>query len=192
MKDLAPLPLVTPRRDSDRRRWLLGAVAGVAATAGSGLAWWTYRAPESSESAPTGLWQLEFKTPDGATLSMKALLGKPLLLNFWATWCPPCVEELPLLSSFFTENMAKGWQVLGLAIDQAEPVKRFLSRAPVKFPVAMASLNGIRISRSLGNSSGGLPFTAVFRPNGQVLQRKLGPLTGADLSAWVASVKIDG
>ena len=115
---------------------------------------------------------------------MAALRGKPVLLNFWAPWCPPCVEELPLLSSFYREQSAKGWQVLGLAVDQLVPVQRFLAKAPVPFPVALAGLRGVDISKSLGNLSGGLPFTVVLGSDGQVAHRKMCQVTPDDLRAW--------
>jgi thiol-disulfide isomerase/thioredoxin len=112
------------------------------------------------------------------------LRGKPLLLNFWATWCPPCVQELPLLSSFYQENSVNGWQVLGLAVDQLDAVKRFLAQAPVTFPVALAGAGGIEMSRAFGNRNGGLPFTVILGADGGVLHRKLGQLTPEDLRTW--------
>jgi len=167
-----------------RRRWLIGAVAGAAALGGMGLAWRKYQPQAMSPAAESELWPLEFVTPDGRLLRMAALRGKPVLLNFWATWCPPCVEELPLLSRFYQENSAKGWQVMGLAVDQLEPVKHFLAKTPVTFPVAMAGMPGIELSRSLGNLSGGLPFTVVLGSDGLVAHRKMGKVTPDDLRAW--------
>lgn len=167
-----------------RRRWLMGAVAGAAALGGIGLAWQSYQPQAMEPTAEASLWRSVFTTPDGRPLSMASLRGKPLLLNFWATWCPPCVEELPLLSRFYAENLAKNWQVLGLAVDQLAPVKRFLLQSPVTFPVAMAGMPGVEISRSLGNLSGGLPFTVVLGSDGQVAHRKMGKVTPDDLRAW--------
>ena len=184
MTELSPSPERAEQTAHSRRRWLLGAVAGAAALGGVGLAWRTYQPQTMSPGAESGLWQLAFATPDGSTLSMSALRGKPVLLNFWATWCPPCVEELPLLSSFYQENLAKGWQVLGLAVDQLAPVKRFLANAPVTFPVALAGLPGVELSRSLGNLSGGLPFTVVLGSDGLVAHRKMGKVTPDNLRAW--------
>lgn len=181
-------PTLAPDRakktSQNRRRWLVGAVAGAATLGGIALAWRIYQPQIGEPEVESGLWQLKFATLDGRLLSMASLRGKPVLLNFWATWCPPCVEELPLLSSFYQENSANGWQVLGLAVDQLEPVKRFLARAPVTFPVVLAGMPGIEISKSLGNLSGGLPFTVVLGSDGRVAHRKMGKVTADDLHAW--------
>lgn len=168
-----------------RRAWL-GAAAGVAlAGTAAGLVWRRsqQQARELTEVEKT-FWQLKFVRIDGTELSVSDFRGKPLILNFWATWCPPCVEELPLLNAFFTENQVHRWQVLGLAVDQRAPVTRFLTQSPLAFPVALAGFAGVDLSRSLGNLSGGLPYTVVFGAEGEVLHRKMGRLNPSDLQAW--------
>ena len=177
---------------SQRRRRLLGTLGGAAVLAGAGLAWWRQRTTATGPAAPgvagpsaaADLWAMSLATPQGAMLSLASWRGRPLLLNFWATWCPPCVEELPLLDRFYQENSANGWQVLGIAVDQQDPVQRFLSRSPVVFPVVLAGFAGMELSKSLGNLSGGLPFTVVLGQDGVVAHRKMGKVTVADLSAW--------
>lgn len=170
-----------------RRRWLYGAAAAVVAAGGAGWAALAWRQGQTSAAAvPAGLWQQSFPTPEGGVLDLQALRGQPLVLNFWATWCPPCVAELPLLSSFSRENAANGWQVLGIAVDQAAAVRTFLDRVPVAFPVALAPQGGIALSRSLGNLAGGLPFTVVFGADGQVRHRKMGQITPQNLQDWMA------
>ena len=181
----APSPTVAAGSPA-RRRGLVAGVALLAAAAGAGGAWWRHRtAPSGAGERPgEAFWAGSFERPEGGTLTLAALRHKPLLVNFWATWCPPCVEELPLVDRFFREHGASGWQVVGLAIDQPSAVRKFLARAPVGFPVGLAGLQGTELVRQLGNDSGGLPFTLVLAADGSVLGRKIGQLQPADLDAW--------
>lgn len=121
-------------------------------------------------------------------MKVSTFAGKPLLLNFWATWCPPCVAELPMLDAFLSEQRSRGWQILGLAVDQPSAVRKFLGRTPVSFPMGMAGLQGTELSRALGNLTGGLPFTVVFDAKGQVRHRKMGQLEARDLQNWAKDV----
>jgi thiol-disulfide isomerase/thioredoxin len=167
-----------------RRGWLIGAVGVAAATAGAGLAWWRLREGEVDAAVTRRLWGLSFETPQGPALSMARFQGKPLLVNFWATWCAPCIEEMPMLDAFHRQHAANGWQVVGLAIDQPSSVRKFLQRTPVGFPIGLAGLEGTELTRSLGNDVGGLPFSVQFGADGRVLQRRMGRLSEADLKAW--------
>ncbi len=168
-----------------RRGWLAAAVGVAVAAGGAGMILRrNQQQPRELTEAEKAIWQHEFTQPDGGLLKMSGFKGRPLVLNFWATWCPPCIAELPLLSAFFTENKSKSWQVLGLAVDQVVPVQRFLAQTPLSFPVALAGFPGVELSRLLGNLSGGLPFTVVFDAAGSVQHRKMGRLSSADLQAW--------
>ena len=171
-----------------RRSLIYGGVAAGAGLAGAGVAWLRLQAGEpgsdAAELAADAFWRLSFDTPDGSTLTLARFSGKPLLVNFWATWCPPCVEELPLIDRFHQENKIKNWQVLGLAVDQPAAVRVWLQKKPLSFPVAMAGFAGTELSKSLGNLSGGLPFTAVFGASGQLLHRKSGKVTPEELAQW--------
>ena len=118
---------------------------------------------------------------------MAALTGKPLLVNFWATWCPPCVEELPLIDAFWRENGPNGFQVLGLAIDQPSAVRRFLQRQALGFPIGLAGVGGTELAQSLGNAGGGLPFSVFFNADGSIWRQKLGQLSQDDLNQWRAA-----
>ena len=175
------------------RRTLLASVGVAAGLAGAGLAWWFGQtlldedgtsSRQSETAALAAFWSLNLATPTGKNLALSSLKGQPLLINFWATWCPPCIEELPLIDAFYQENIKNGWQVLGLAVDQLAAVTSFLSQRPIGFPVVLAGAAGIEISKSLGNLSGGLPFTVVLSGSGNVVQRKIGIVTPQDLTAW--------
>ncbi|MDB5895336.1 MAG: redoxin [Rhodoferax sp.] len=183
----AQSPLATtPQSASNRRRWLVGGVAAVAAMGGGTLAWMRNRTGPALTDAEAALWALKLDTPTGQLLPIDGFTVKPLVVNFWATWCPPCVEELPLLDRFQRENAAKGWQVVGLAIDQPSAVRGFLQKTPVAFPIGMAGFGGTDLVRSLGNLTGGLPFTVVLGAEGSVRHRKMGQLSTTDLAMWTS------
>ena len=171
-----------------RRKLLYGGVATAAGLSGAGVAWWKFRPHDVPGVDPAvavnSFWAQSFDTPDGKPLPVSSFKGKLLLVNFWATWCPPCVEELPLLDFFYQENKDKNIQVLGLAVDQPSAVRTWLAAKPLNFPVGMAGLAGTELSKSLGNQTGGLPFSVLFSPAGKVLERKLGKVTPEDLASW--------
>ena len=167
-----------------RRRVLVGTVAAAAAAGGLGWQLWQQR----GTSDVGDFWSRRFERPDGGELLLSSLRGRPLVVNFWATWCPPCVKEMPEIDRFHTAFVGKGWQVLGLAVDRPEPVRDFLARRPVGFHLALAGLEGTEISKLLGNERGLLPVTAIFDAQGRVVKRKLGETSFAELSAWASSL----
>lgn len=173
----------------DKRNLLYLGAAAAAGLTGVGAAWLKFEPQElttgQSSTVQDAFWMMTFDTPDGQPQAMSGLRGRPLLLNFWATWCPPCVEELPLLDAFYQEQKSKGWQVLGLAVDQPSAVRKWLQAKPLTFAVGMAGLDGTQLSKSLGNLSGGLPFSVVFGAAGAVLHRKTGKVSKEDLAQWV-------
>ena len=169
-----------------REMVLLG--AGAAATL-TGLAWQLWRgqaglAPAGDE-VPASLWAARFERPEGGTVDMAALRGAPLVLNFWATWCPPCVREMPEIDRFARQSADRGVHVVGLAVDNPVPVRAFLARTPVSYTIGLAGFEGAELSRSLGNASGALPFTVVLDRHGRIVGRRLGETSFAQLSAWI-------
>ena len=176
------------------RRRAIGrlALASTAAAALAAGAWWQrQREPGATDplAAATAtdaaaLWQMRFDTPEGGVLEMASLRGQPLLLNFWGSWCPPCVAEMPELDLFARESRAAGWRVLGLAVDKPKAVREFLAAHPVGYTIALAGFEGAGLSRQLGNAQGGLPYTVAFNAAGAVVNQKAGQTSLAELRQW--------
>ena len=174
-----------------RQAWgAFGAVAIAAAAAGVG---WRLRRHDSDANgdgdAPPldarDLRRLRAPRPEGGELALADFAGHPLVVNFWATWCAPCVEELPLLDRFHRSVRGRGWQVLGLAVDREAPVRAFLALHPVAFPVALIGADGVAWTRALGNASGALPFSVLLDAAGNVVARRLGRVDDALLAGWL-------
>ncbi len=171
-----------------RRGWLIAGTGAAAVAAGVGWrAFSESRREQHLHATTAGLWQKSFDRPGGARLEMASLRGQLLVLNFWATWCPPCIREMPELDRFQRDFGGRGWQVLGLAIDRLQPVREFLARSPVGYTIAMAGFDGTELTRRLGNASGGLPFTVVFDRAGLIAHRKLGETSFDELARWAAT-----
>ena len=181
----------TDTRAAVPRRRLLAGVAGTAALAGLGLAVWQQQrsgaqaAPSASDDL-SPLWALQVARPEGGQIALASLRGKPLLINFWATWCAPCLREMPEIDRFYREFGPRGWQVLGLAIDGPTPVREFLARVKIGFPIGLGGIDGTDLIHSLGNPQGGLPFSVMIGAKGQVLHRRKGATDFAELAAWAA------
>ncbi len=169
----------------NRRGWVVS-VAATAAAAGVGWSIWRQRATDSS--VDEAFWRSSFETPDGSRLVLAELRDQPLVLNFWAPWCPPCVREMPALDRFAREFAPRGWRVIGLAVDKAQPVRDFLARSPVSYAIGLTGFEGIELSRQLGNLSGGLPFTVLFGRHGALLQRHMGETTYDQLAQWAQGI----
>lgn len=169
-----------------KRRNLMLIVAGGAAAL-AGWSWQQRRDPVLAHEA-SDLWQARFARPEGGELNMASLRGRPLVLNFWGTWCPPCVKEMPELDSFHHQWSASGGQVVGLAVDSPGAVREFLVKRPVGYTIGLAGFEGSELSRKLGNTQGSLPFTVVFNRRGEMVHRKLGAINLAELAEWTSGL----
>lgn len=130
--------------------------------------WQTLRshpvAPDLSAAKP--LWAARLHGADGKTYALKQYMGKPLVVNFWATWCDPCREEMPEIS-----DLAQHYpqiSVIGLAVDEASAVHAFSQSDPVSYPLLIAENEGMLLAEALGNHKGVLPFTVILSPQGAI------------------------
>jgi len=167
------------------RRLILGGVALGGLAAGGVFSWMKNRPTADHSLDLQQLWGSSFEYPNGDTVDWSKFKGNPLIINFWATWCTPCVEEMPLIDRFYKENAAKGWQVVGLAVDQPSRVRSFLAQSPVSYPILLAGMGGTQLTQALGNKSGALPFTIILDAKEGVLLKKLGKLKEEELSSLV-------
>jgi thiol-disulfide isomerase/thioredoxin len=102
--------------------------------------------------------------------------GKVLVVNFWATWCSPCVKEMPELSSLQKEVETKNIRIIGIGIDSASNIAEFAAKHNITYPLYVADNQGIELARDFGNQTGGLPFTVLISPNTQIKKTYLGRL----------------
>ncbi len=142
-------------------------------------------APQTGTSNANAVQQLlvtSFKTPEGDAKTLNAWQGKILVINFWATWCPPCREEMPEFSQAQDEYGPNGVQFVGIAVDQASNVVDFTKKTPVSYPLLVANPDITGLMAQLGNPQQGLPFTIILGRDGKPLSAHLGRLSKEDLS----------
>ncbi|WP_303786682.1 TlpA disulfide reductase family protein [Azovibrio restrictus] len=139
--------------------------------------------PKTPPQTLQRLLQLRLPDAQGQEVSLAQWQGRTLVVNFWATWCPPCKEEMPAFSRLQRQWQERGVQFVGIAVDSAQNVRRFAAASPVSYPLLVGG-NGIQeLTRELGNQALGLPFTLVIRADGQVHAMKLGGLREAELDS---------
>ena len=168
-------------------------VAVLAAAAGWYLAMKTDggdRSPRAAApvagSAPADLLgqhrpDFEHRDAQGTTVSAADFDGRPLLLNFWATWCAPCVEEMPMLSELQDDWSGRGLQVVGIALDDAERARNFADEMGIRYPVLVGETDVVLTGQRYGNRSGLLPFSVLVDRDGTIRWTHLGALDRTDL-----------
>jgi len=120
---------------------------------------------------------------NGLNQELSQYKGKIVVLNFWATWCPPCREEMPELSQLYDEYKNKNVVVLGLAVDELGLVKEFAQATPVSYPLLAAENDGMTLSLNLGNDKGILPYTVIINSDGRVIKTFFGRINKSLLSS---------
>jgi len=122
---------------------------------------------------------------DGNIVDLAAIApDRPLLVNVWASWCGPCLDEMPELQRYARSQGADGVQVVGLALDSAEGVRGFLARTPVDYPILLDTPGPADASVRLGNLRGLLPYSVLVDARGTVVRQKLGPFAPGEIEDW--------
>jgi thiol-disulfide isomerase/thioredoxin len=123
--------------------------------------------------------------PQGVRHGISEWDGKLLVLNFWATWCPPCLHEMPMFIALQKRYSARGVQFLGIAIDDADNVRAFADEIGLNYPTLHGQLDAIEVMTAYGNKSGGLPFTVLIDRSGSIVARHPGVLDETTITALI-------
>lgn len=172
-------------------RWLFALIAVLAFMAGGAL-WLGTRSGipplDPSEIAPAALLSAPFTDASGAAATLGRFQGKVMVVNFWATWCAPCREEMPAFARLQTRWAGRGVQFVGLSAEEPEAVARFGREMGITYPLWVGGDQVGAVARRLGNRLGVLPFTVLIGPGGEVLERKVGAYNEADLAQRLAKI----
>ena len=147
-----------------------------------GRAFWTAPQPPPAAAAVTHVPAFELKDLAGARRSIGEWSSQPLIINFWATWCVPCRQEMPLLEQLHQERSGQGLAIIGIAIDRDDPVRTFVDETGVTYPILVGQQNAMTLAESFGPEFVGLPMTVIAAPGGEILRLHVGELHPADLA----------
>jgi thiol-disulfide isomerase/thioredoxin len=148
--------------------------------------------PLTSLTAPAGavgeLYAESMNDAKGAPQALAQWKGKALVVNFWAPWCAPCVQEMPELDQLAREVGSKNIHVIGIGIDSPTNIVQFADKFKISYPLYVAGMSGTELSRKFGNTAGGLPYTVLIGADGQVKKTYLGRLKFEELKADLAAM----
>jgi thiol-disulfide isomerase/thioredoxin len=165
----------------------IGITLVVAVAAAGAGAWWSQRQSAAAGPAPGAelFYSQSLKDAAGVAHAMGEHRGKVVVVNFWATWCVPCVKEIPAFSKVHTEG---GGRVafVGLGIDSLDNIAAFDARFKPSYPLLAAGATGSDLARAFGDEGGALPFTVVLGADGRVVASHLGQVDEATLRQWIA------
>ena len=172
----------------NRRQWIMiSGISLLALLAGIFSSQWISKTGLASDPSIKAFFANSWQTPDGKTVNSENWREKVLVVNFWASWCPPCVEEMPTLDKIAQEYSAKNVLIVGIGIDSPSNIREFLQKTPVSYPIVIGGLEGSNLSKQMGNAQGALPYTVVINPKGKSIYTKLGKITEDELKKAINS-----
>jgi thiol-disulfide isomerase/thioredoxin len=157
----------------------IGPVLAIAVLFGVAGTWFgarKFQAEPGQAGAMDTFFSRSLPDAKGAPAALTQWKGRPLILNFWAPWCAACVEEMPELTALQKELQGKNIQILGIGVDNAASISAFADKYQIGYPLYVAGIDGSELSRQLGNTAGGLPFTVLVDASGKVKKTYLGRL----------------
>ncbi|HVS26261.1 MAG TPA: redoxin family protein [Burkholderiales bacterium] len=167
-----------------KRALLFFAVAVLALGAGMFFGWQA-KAPAVAEADAQALFAANIPDLNGQNQDLAQWRGKVLVVNFWATWCPPCREEIPQFVKIQDKYRDRGLVFVGVALDKKDAVEAYIKEVGINYPVLLGDLDAMELSRKAGNRAGALPFTAILDRKGKIVSTQLGGLTQAKLDAII-------
>jgi thiol-disulfide isomerase/thioredoxin len=169
------------------RNVTIAALALAAAGAGLAVNQMGAQAAASPTLSADNLYTKSFPDAGGKAYPLSALKGHVVVINFWATWCVPCVKEIPELSKI-SASYGKKVQFIGIGIDHADKIAEFEKTTPASYPLLVADTGGTDLVREFGDNAGGLPFTIVIDAKGVVRETKMGPVDEEELRGWLKTI----
>ena len=172
-----------------RIRFLLAVIAAMIAGAGAGAfsPGVVLSAEETEKPGTTDtLWSAKFKDLDGKEQSFEQYKGKVLIVYFWAAWCAPCHKEAPHLSQLYEANRSKDLVVVGVAIDNADKVRKFVADKKLTNPTVYGGTDAVQLGRDLGNSLGAIPFSVIIGKDGKIVETIRGDAPAGKVEAILA------
>lgn len=132
---------------------------------------------ETNNAQTQALFATSFSDENGKTQALAQWKGKIIVLNFWATWCPPCREEMPELSELHADYQDQNVTVIGISIDDIASINEFTETIEITYPLLVAEESGMELAAALGNDKGALPYTLIIRPDGSISRSYFGRIT---------------
>ena len=171
-----------------QKEWLYALPVALAALAAGMWLAHARDAPQGPVDPAHALWQHSFPDERGQPQPLSQWRGQVVVLNFWASWCAPCREEMPDFVALRTLYRSQGVEFIGIAIDSPANVAQFLQRQPVNYPILIGEGPAHSLARQLGNPSGGLPYTIVIDRDGSIALSHLGRLPRATLETALRKI----